>query len=67
MSIKPQDLRGMTEEEIQLKLESLHEEIFRLTYAAKSGNVEKPHRLQDVRHDIARCKTILREKEIEKK
>lgn len=66
MSLKTQDLRNMTEDELRLKLESLHEEIFRLTYDAKSGNLDKPHRLKGARRDIARCKTILREKQIEK-
>ena len=67
MSLNTQDLRNMTKEELALKMEALRQEIFRLTYEARAGNAEKPHRIKDVRRDIARCKTILREKEIENK
>jgi len=67
MSLKTQDLRNMTVDELNLKLEALRKEIFNLTYDAKMGNLDKPHRLKDVRRDVARCNTILREKEIEKK
>ena len=63
MGSKSQDLRNMTKEELEAKLESLREEIFRLTYEAQTGRVEKPHKLKEDRRDIARCKTILREKE----
>jgi len=67
MSLKAQDIRGMSDQEIELKIESMREEIFRLTYEAKTGRVDKPHKLREMRRDIARCETILREKEIEKR
>ena len=67
MSLEPQDLKNMTEDELRLKVESLREQIFRLTYDSKTGNLDKPHKLKAVRRDIARCKTILREKQIEKR
>jgi len=57
----------MTKEELALKIEALRQEVFQLTYQAKSGNVEKPHKIKDVRRDIARCKTILGEKERDEK
>jgi large subunit ribosomal protein L29 len=63
MSLKPQDLRSMTPEELSMKLESLREELFRLHYEARTGRVEKPHRLQELRRDVARVMTIINEKE----
>jgi len=66
MSLKSQDLKNMTKEELELKLESLQEGMFRLAYETNTGRAEKPHRLKEARRDIARCKTILREREIEK-
>jgi large subunit ribosomal protein L29 len=63
MSLKPQDLRSMTKEELAMKLESLREELFRLHYEARTGRVEKPHRLKEIRRDIARCTTVINEKE----
>jgi len=66
MTLSTQDLRNMTKEELVLKIEALRQDIFHLTYEAKSGSVEKPHKIKDVRRDIARCKTILREMDIGK-
>jgi large subunit ribosomal protein L29 len=65
MRLKTQDLKNMTKEELTLKLEALYKEIFSLTQEAKAGRVEKPHRLKEARRNIARCKTILREKELQ--
>jgi len=66
MTLSSQDLRNMTKEELALKIEALRQEIFHLTYEAKSGSVEKPHKIKNARRDIARCKTILREMDIGK-
>ena len=64
MALKPQDLRNMTKEELDTKVESLREALFRLNYEAKTGRVEKPHRMKELRRDIARCNTILKEIEL---
>lgn len=63
MVLKPSDIRNMTIAEINNKIISLQEELFKLRFEQKTGRVEKPHRIQGVKVDIARCYTILREKE----
>ncbi|PIU42404.1 MAG: 50S ribosomal protein L29 [Candidatus Omnitrophica bacterium CG07_land_8_20_14_0_80_42_15] len=65
--MKPEEIRNMTENEVAIKIRSLREEMFKLTQEAKAGRIEKPHMLKIARRDIARCKTILKEKEIGKK
>ena len=60
--IKSNELRNMTVEEIKIKEETLKKELYGLRSEAEAGRVEKPHRINDVRRDIARCETIIREK-----
>lgn len=60
--IKANELRNMTADEIRLKIEALKKDLYNLRTEAKAGRVEKPHRISEVRTDIARCETIIREK-----
>ncbi|OGW75170.1 MAG: 50S ribosomal protein L29 [Omnitrophica bacterium RBG_13_46_9] len=63
MKTKPIDIRNMTREEIKSKVLALKEAMFKLRCEQKSGRVEKPHRIKEARRDLARCFTILKEKE----
>lgn len=63
MALKPEGIRNMTKDEIGNKIISLKEELFKLRFEQKAGRVEKPHRMKQARKEIARCQTILREKE----
>jgi len=67
MKLKPNDVRNMTEDEINNKVVSLREELFKLRFEQKAGRVEKPHRIEEARREIARCFTILLEKKNAKK
>jgi len=60
--IKTNELRNMTADEIRMKMDSLKKELFTLRSDAKIGRVEKPHKFHDIRKDIARCQTVIREK-----
>lgn len=62
--MKAQELRSMTKEELELKITSLQEEFYRLNYEAKAGRAEKPHRFKQIKRDIARCRTLLREMDL---
>ena len=62
--MKPQDIRELTEEEIQERLEELKEEQFRLRFRMATMELENPKLLNEIRRDIARMKTILREREL---
>ena len=56
------DVRDMTEDQLKSKLLELKKEQFNLRFQKASGQLEKTSRIGEVRKDIARVKTILREK-----
>lgn len=60
--INANELRNMTVDEIRQRLETLKKELFGLRTEAKAGRIEKPHKIKDARKDIARCETIIKEK-----
>lgn len=62
--MKAADLRELTAEELQAKLKELEEEVFNLKFQVASQQLENTARLKDSRRDIARLKTIMREKAI---
>ncbi|MFH1594452.1 MAG: 50S ribosomal protein L29 [Candidatus Omnitrophota bacterium] len=62
MGLKTADIRNMTTAEIDNRLLTLREELYKLRFEQKSGRVEKPHRIHETKVEIARCCTILREK-----
>lgn len=59
--MKPADLRNMTKQELNHNIISLKEELSKLLFQAKTGRLEKPTRIPQIKRDIARIKTILRE------
>jgi len=60
--ISANELRNMTSDEIKQKVEVLKKDLYGLRTEAKAGRIEKPHKIKDVRKDIARCETVLKEK-----
>ena len=60
--MKPNELREMSLENLESKLEELTEERFRLRFRSATESIENPIRFRAIRRDIARIKTILREK-----
>jgi large subunit ribosomal protein L29 len=62
--MKIDEIRKLTTEEIGKKLEEIKNELFNLKFAAATGNIEKPHRIKELRHTVARIKTVLREREL---
>ena len=60
--IKANELRNMTADEIQRKMEALKKELYNLRTEAEAGRIEKPHKIKEARKDIARCMTIIKEK-----
>jgi large subunit ribosomal protein L29 len=61
---KTSDLRNLTKDELNMKLSTLKQELYNLRYQVKAGRIEKPHKIKQVKGDIARINTILREGEI---
>ena len=62
--MKASELRELSLEELKLKEADLHQEIVNLRVQAVMGQMENPTRLRYVRRDLARVKTILRERDI---
>jgi large subunit ribosomal protein L29 len=63
MPDKISDLKDLSKEELNLKLSGLKTELFNLRFQAETGRVEKPHRIGQIRKEIARIKTIINEGE----
>ena len=59
---KPSDVRAKTVDELKDELVKLKKEQFNLRFQTATGQLEKTARVKEVRRDIARVKTILREK-----
>lgn len=62
--MKPEEIRALSDEELEKKLEDLKTELFNLRFQAATGQLENPMRIRAIRKDIARIKTILREREL---
>ena len=58
----PEELRSKNLNDLQLQEDELREELFKLKLQKGVGQLEKTHRLGEIRKDIARTKTILNEK-----
>ena len=56
------ELREMSVEQLNAKLQELKEELFNLRFQLEIRQLDNPHRITDVKHDIARVMTVLREK-----
>ena len=58
-------IRKMTDRERTAELEKMQQELFNLRFQHVTGQLENPVRMREVKRDIARVKTIIREKELE--
>jgi len=65
--MKVKEIREMTTEDINKKIIDAKKELFNLRFSASLGNLEKPSRIRELRHDVAKCKTVLKEREMEAK
>ena len=65
--MKAQELRELSNEELQQKDRELAEELFNLRFQLATGQIEKVGRISMVRRDIARVKTIQRERQLQAK
>ncbi|MFZ5721998.1 MAG: 50S ribosomal protein L29 [Pseudomonadota bacterium] len=61
--MKIDEIRGMTPDQLNEQLVSLKKEQFNLRFQKATGQIEKTHRVGEVRKDIARIKTVLRGKQ----
>ena len=61
--MQAEEIRELTEEEILSRVAELEEERFRLRFRSATETLEDPLRFRVIRKDIARMKTILRERQ----
>jgi len=62
--MKPSEIRAMLDEEIARRLDEAYQELFNLRFQYAIGQLQNTARLSQVRREIARLRTILREREL---
>ncbi len=65
--MKASELRDLSKAELEKKVSDLKDELFSLRFQSVTGQLGNHMRIREVKHDIARAKTILRELELNKK
>ena len=63
--MKAKEIRELTEAEAQSKLRDLRQELFNLRLQQQTARLERPSRIREVRRDMARIETILRERQLQ--
>lgn len=62
--MKPKEIRELNKEELLQKLKDLKQELFNLRFQLSTGKTNNPRRIREVKGDIARILTIMKEREI---
>ncbi|HHU61274.1 MAG: 50S ribosomal protein L29 [Bacillota bacterium] len=62
--MKAKDVRDLSVNELEEKLSDLKEELFNLRFQLATGQLDNPMRISVVRKNIARVKTVMREREL---
>ena len=62
--MKAEDIRDWDNTEIEARLKELKEEQFKLRFQGSMMELENPSLIRNIRRDIARLKTVLREREL---
>jgi large subunit ribosomal protein L29 len=65
-SSKTTELRELPDEELTARIESAKEELFNLRFQLATGQLDNTARIKDLKRDVARAATLLREREIER-
>jgi len=61
--MKAHEIREMNEDDIRQRLSDLKEEYFKLSFRHSVHKIDNPLQLRRMRRDIARCLTVLKQKE----
>ncbi|MCS7200272.1 MAG: 50S ribosomal protein L29 [Caldimicrobium sp.] len=62
--MKARELRELSLPELKEKLSQLREEFFNLRFQRAMHRLENPMKIRNIKRDIARCLTVIREKEL---
>ncbi|MBU5668889.1 50S ribosomal protein L29 [Peptoniphilus sp. MSJ-1] len=63
--MKAKEIRNLSSEELNNKVNELKNELFNLRFRLATGQLDNPSSIKTVKRDIARVKTIIRERELE--
>ena len=63
--MKAAEVRELTVDELRARVKDLDDQLFRLRIQKSMGQLEAPGKVRDVRRDLARIKTVLREREMQ--
>ncbi len=66
MATKTKDLRGMSEEQLGLTMKDTEKHLFQLRFQSATDRLETPSEIRKARRDIARIRTVQRERELTK-
>jgi large subunit ribosomal protein L29 len=61
--MKATEVRELTVDDLRARVKDLEDQTFRLRIQKSMGQLEAPAKVREIRRDLARIKTILREKE----
>ena len=61
--MKANELTAMTQEQLEEKVKELKAQLFSLRFQLATGQLQNTMQISETKRDIARCKTILRQKE----
>jgi large subunit ribosomal protein L29 len=64
--MKIKDIKSLTTEELILREKELKSELFNLRFSHATGKLTNPMQLHNIKKEIARVKTIIRERELKK-
>lgn len=64
--MKVSALRELSDQELNQKVIDLKEELFNLRFQMATGQLENPVQIKTVRKDIAKAKTVIRERELDR-
>lgn len=56
------EIRGKDDRELRLDMQAMSKELFEMRFKATAEGVGKPHRFKEIRRNIARIKTVLRQR-----
>ena len=62
--LKIKELRELSNKELETKVREAKKELFNLRMKQSTGTLEKPSKIKELRKDVARMKTIMREREL---
>jgi large subunit ribosomal protein L29 len=66
MPSKAAELRELQDDQLLERIDAAKEELFNLRFQLATGQLDNTARLKDLRHEVARIATVLRERELER-